>query len=149
MDDPEKNLMTSVLATQIQDYINAREMTDFSFMDKIGKLEREIKRLIKKLAKAEKEKYYTETEDIKWKIRLKQYKLLIASTHRKKTMVSRGRSAEVYIFENNEESDNYVFGFNFICRHLEMDPERFRKKIRELRLQHIRELSKGWEKKRL
>jgi len=147
--NPEKNLMISVLATQIQGYINAREMTDFSFMEEIIKLEKEIKRLIKKSTRVEKQKYHNESEYIKWKIRLKQRNLEIAAKHRKKIIVSQGRSAEIYIFENNEESDNYVFGFNFICRHLELDPERFRKKIRELRLQHIRELSKGWEKKRI
>lgn len=143
MDDPEKNLMTAVLATQIQDYINARELTDFPFMDKIGRLEKQIKILIRKLAKDKEKQYYKEAERMEQKIRLKQRNLEIAAKHRKKTIVSQGRSAEIYIFENNEESDNYVFGFNFICRHLELDPEKFRKKIRELRLQHIRELSKG------
>ena len=147
--DPEKNLMTAVLATQIQSYINAREMTDFSFMAKIEKFEKEITRLLKQLAQAEKKKCCNEAEYAEQKIRLKQCKLMIAVAHRKKTMVSKGRSAEIYIFENNEESDNYVFGFNFICRYLELDPEKFRKKIRELRLEHIRELSKGWEKKRI
>ena len=147
--DPEKNLMTGVLATQIQDYINAREITDFSFMDKIGRLEKEIKRLIRKLVQLKKKQYYNEAECTERKIRLKQCDLEIAAKHRKKIIVSQGRSAEIYIFENNKESDNYVFGFNFICRHLGLDPERFRKKIRELRLRHIRELSKGWEKKRI
>ena len=141
--DPEKNLMTAVLATQIQDYINAREITDFSFMDKIARLEKDIKRLIRKLPQDKEKQCYNETESMERKIRLKQCNLEIATKHRKKTIVSQGRSAEIYIFENNEESDNHVFGFNFICRYLELDPEKFRKKIRELRLQHIRELSKG------
>ena len=146
--DPEKNLMTAVLATQIQDYINAREMTNFSFVQEVGKVEREIKKLFKHLLQAKEKEYHKEAEHIEQKIMLKRSELSIAKAHRRKEIVLKGRTAEIYIFENNEESDNYVFGFNFICRHLGLEPERFRKKIRELRAKHIRELSKGWEKRR-
>lgn len=146
--DPEKNLMTAVLATQIQDYINAREMTNFSFVEEVRRLEREIKKLIRHLVQAKEKEYHNEAEHIEQKIMLKRSELSIAKAHRRKKIVLKGRSAEIYIFENNEESDNYVFGFNFISRYLELDPERFRKKIRELRLENIRDLSRDWEKKR-
>jgi len=147
--DPEKNLMTAVLTTQIQDYINAREITNFSFVEEVGRLDREIIKLIRHLVQAKEKEYHNKAEQIEQKIMFKRCELSIAKAHRRKKIASKGRSAEIYIFENNEESDNYVFGFNFICRYLELDPERFRKKIRELRLENIRELSKGWEKKRI
>jgi len=41
--------------------------------------------------------------------------------------------AENYIFRNDKESDNYIFGFNSICRYIEIDPGRFRKKLKELK----------------
>lgn len=42
-------------------------------------------------------------------------------------------TAKCYIWADNKQSDNYVFGFNFICRFIEIDPERFKAKIKAMR----------------
>jgi len=47
--------------------------------------------------------------------------------------MARGNVAESYIFDNSKSSEEYVFGFKFICRYIEIDPERFRKRIKEKR----------------
>jgi len=60
--------------------------------------------------------------------------------------LTRGREAMTYLFDDSKESDNYVFGFNFICRYIGIDPVRFRKAIRALRkenIQAIKEQAKG------
>ena len=41
--------------------------------------------------------------------------------------------AEIYIFRNDKESDEYVFGFNSTCKHIEIDPDKFRKRLKELK----------------
>jgi len=42
----------------------------------------------------------------------------------------RYKKAEIYIFNDLDESEEYVFGFKFICRYIGLDPLRFRKKIK-------------------
>ena len=45
--------------------------------------------------------------------------------------------ARNYIFEDNNYSDNYVFGFKFICRYINLDPKKMRKNIHERRLEKM------------
>jgi len=42
----------------------------------------------------------------------------------------RYKKAKIYIFNDLDESEEYVFGFKFICRYIGLDPLRFRKKIK-------------------
>lgn len=48
--------------------------------------------------------------------------------------------AEVYLFDDSKESDDYVLGFKFICKHIGIDPLRFRKKIKSIRKEDIKEI---------
>ncbi len=57
-----------------------------------------------------------------------------------------GKPAEVpraYIFENNKESTEYVFGFNFICTYIGLDPIRLRRKIKEMRTEQWADIYKS------
>jgi len=47
--------------------------------------------------------------------------------------MTRGEEAKYYIFEDFQESEDYVFGFKFICSYLGLDPKKFRKRIKEKR----------------
>lgn len=47
--------------------------------------------------------------------------------------MTRGNAAKVYIFDNSMYSEEYVFGFKFICTYLGIDPKKFRKRIKEKR----------------
>lgn len=40
-------------------------------------------------------------------------------------------AARRYIFTNDPESENYVFGFKFILKHMNIDPEKARAAIRK------------------
>jgi len=102
----QNKFMISVLATQIQDYLYAKGITD--------DIEGEH---LKSIGGKCKEKSAREL--------------------RKTKVLSRGLKAMVYIFDDTWSSDNYVFGFKFICRHIGLDPGRFRKAIRRLRQQQI------------
>lgn len=102
----QNKFMISVLATQIQDYLYARGITD----DIEGDHLKSIAILSKK--KTPREKAKTQT-------------------------LSRGLKAISYIFDDSWQSENYVFGFKFICKHIGLDPEKFRTAIRALRQQHI------------
>jgi len=115
--DGERKLMVAALAQRIQDYVNAKGESGDRLADEIESLERDIK----------KQTYlYVERSET-------------GKLHRRKRAVRRGVEAEHYIFDNNEESNNYVFGFNFICKTIGLDPNRFRRKIKELRQEKIRE----------
>jgi len=48
-------------------------------------------------------------------------------------LMAHAKNAEDYIFIDSKESDNYVFGFNFICRFIELDPERLRKQLANIK----------------
>jgi len=41
--------------------------------------------------------------------------------------------ARNYIFEDNNYSDNHVFGFKFICRYINMNPDYMRERIKKRR----------------
>ena len=101
-----RKLMISVLATQIQDYLYAKEITDH--------IEREYSRSIKRGQK-------------KSGVEL-----------RRTAALYRGVRAMAYIFDNSNGSDNYVFGFKFICRYIGLDPGRFQAAIRRLTIGTIR-----------
>jgi len=47
-------------------------------------------------------------------------------------------NAKEYIFQNDKESNEYVFGFNFVCTHIGLDPNKLRKAIKKT--------DGGWEK---
>jgi len=113
----QRKLMTSVLATQIQDYLYAKGITD----DIEGERARSIQRGIQWIGK-------------------KPSKEL-----RKTAVLTRGLAAMAYIFEDTWESGNYVFGFKFICRCIELEPEKFRIAIRRLKMEHIRGI---WDRAR-
>lgn len=42
----------------------------------------------------------------------------------------RYKQAEIYIFNDMDESEEYVFGFKFVCKYIGLDPLRFREKIK-------------------
>lgn len=105
--DAYKNLMIGVLAQQILCYIKAVKVGGLDFSTKL-------------------KKELTKIDGVKSKdIELKLKRRIKAMTE--------GEGAKYYIFANNEESERYVFGFIFICRYIGIDPERFRKKIKEKR----------------
>lgn len=101
-----RKLMIGVLATQIQDYLYAKEIAD--------NIEREYLKSIKRGLKKS------------------------GAELRRTAALSRGVRAMTYIFDNSNGSENYVFGFKFICRYIGLDPERFRTAIRALRMDTIR-----------
>jgi len=47
--------------------------------------------------------------------------------------MTRGNAAKAYIFDDSRNSEGYVFGFRFISSCLGIDPEKFRKRIKEKR----------------
>ena len=102
----QNKFMISVLATQIQDYLYAKGITD--------DIEGEH---LKSIAGKCKEK---SPKDL-----------------RKTKMLSCGLKAMAYIFDDTWQSENYVFGFKFICRYIGLDPEKFRAAIRALRKEHV------------
>lgn len=61
-------------------------------------------------------------------------------------IMSRGQAAKCYIFDDTKASDNYIFGFKFICRYLSIDPERFREKIRGKREEFWKNIFKNIRK---
>jgi len=44
---------------------------------------------------------------------------------------SRKRQAEIYLFSDTKESENYILGFKNICSYFGYDPVRLRKKLIE------------------
>lgn len=102
-----KNLMTAVLANVISDYIKAVNVGGLDFSKKLKK------------------------ERVKLK-NIKQ-KDLTSKQKRNIEAMARGEDAKHYIFDDSDESENYVFGFKFICTFIGLNPEKFRKKIREKR----------------
>lgn len=103
-----RKLMISVLATQIQDYMQAKELTNDIDAEHL-----------KLLQKKQMKKNMTGMES------------RLAGT------LTRGREAMIYLFDDSKESDEWVFGFNFICRYIGIDPVRFRRAIRALRKENI------------
>ena len=111
-----RKLMISVLATQIQDYLYAKETAEniaAAHMQAVLKGTSRKQRTAKEL--------------------------------RRTTMLTRGLKAMSYIFEDTWESENYVFGFKFICRYIELEPEKFRKAIWALKREHVRGI---WDRAR-
>lgn len=45
------------------------------------------------------------------------------------------KAAEGYIFDDSRKAQKYVFSFVNICKHIELDPGKFRKKIKLLRIE--------------
>ena len=41
------------------------------------------------------------------------------------------KKAKVYIFDDTSESEEYVFGFKFVCKYIGLDPAKFREKIKK------------------
>ena len=44
------------------------------------------------------------------------------------------KAAKSYIFDDSEEARNYVFSFVSICKYIDLDPGKFREKIKLLRI---------------
>lgn len=103
-----RKLMIAVLACQIQDYMQAKELTNDIEAEHLKLLR--LKALKKNMTGVEQR---------------------IAGT------LTRGREAMVYLFDESKESDEYVFGFNFICSYIGIDSTRFRNAIRALRKENI------------
>ena len=103
----DKKLMTAVLAQVMTDYIQAVKVGGLDFSKK-------LKKEIAKISKAKKKNC-----DLK--------KL------RKIELMTRGENAKCYIFDDSDESRGYVFGFEFICTYIGLDPGRLRKRIKEKR----------------
>lgn len=138
-----EKLMISLLAQQVMDYINAREVTDFSFEKEVIKLQKQINPDSKKLAmlrKLRSDNLDDMIKNIEAEIEFIKLNKKLSNLECKKKLFGLGESARVYIFENSKESKEYVFGFEFICTYFGLDPERFRKKIKELRRKQIKEL---------
>jgi len=108
-----KKLMISVLAQAMTDYIQAIKIGGLGFTEKLKRNSTEMVKKLKKDSKA----FLYRTPKEKCEI---------------ETM-TKGQKAKIYIFENDEESETYVFGFKFICNYIGIDPEKFRKKIKEKR----------------
>ena len=105
--DGYKKLMIGVLAQQILCYIKAIRVGGLNFPEK-------LKQALAKVGA-------TRVKDLEPKLR------------RHIEAMTSGELAKYYIFADSEESEEYVFGFKFICSYIGIDPERFRKKIREKR----------------
>jgi hypothetical protein len=112
----DQKLMIAVLATQIQDYLYARGTTDD-----------------------------IEGEHLK-SVRGKRWRRKrTPKEQRRVALLTRGLTAKAYIFDDTWESENYVFGFIFICSYIGLDPEKFRTAIRALKMEHI---SGVWDRAR-
>jgi len=105
--DGYKNLMTAVLTQMITDYIHAIKIGGINFEEKLSRDRIEMKKIKKKNCDAK----------------------MVRSVN----AMTRGEEAKYYIFEDFEESEKYVFGFKFICSYIGLDPEKFRKRIKEKR----------------
>lgn len=103
----EKELMTAVLASILKDYIHAVKVGGLDFSKKLKKEQTKIDKMKKVNCNPK--------------------------TLRKVELMSRGEDAKHYIFDDSKESEEYVFGFKFICTYIGLDPEKFRKAIKEKR----------------
>ena len=110
--DGYKKLMTSVLTQAITDYIQAVKVGGIKFSKKLKK-----------------EVFDLNMDDILQGIRLTRSN---KESHNI-TAMTRGNKAKEYIFDTSEDSTDYVFEFKFICTYLGIDPEKFRKRIKEKR----------------
>ena len=99
--------MIAVLTQMITDYIHAIKIGGLNFKEKLNKDRIKIKEGKKKYCDA---------------------KML-----RNVNAMTSGEEARYYIFEDFKESEEYVFGFKFICSYIGLDPEKFRKRIKEKR----------------
>jgi len=141
--DGYEKLMISILTQQIMDYINAREVTDFSFEQEILKLQEQINPDSKKLdtlRKMRSDNLDDMIKNIESEIEFIKLNKKLSKLKHKKQLFGHGENARIYIFENKKESNEYVFGFEFICNYFGLDPEKFRKKIEALRQEHIKKL---------
>jgi len=112
----EEKLMISVLTRQIIDYLNSISISE---------------KLYGKAIQPSELKLY----DGRGKgSGLKKNK----RTKRKYAELNRGQKAEAYIFNNDRNSEFYVFGFKFICKHIGLDPERLRKRIKETKMEQVK-----------
>lgn len=169
------NLMTAVLTTQIQDYINAREITDYSLQQEISSTSKKIKSLnktIESIGIGKTKSLDAMIKNIEKEVRVFLLHKKLARIGSRRTLCVLGERARQYIFEDMQpifkvdditvwdkekkknvldkkisskiigytKSDEYVFGFKFVCSYLGLDPIKFRKKIKELRIKHIKEL---------
>lgn len=103
-----RKLMISVLATQIQDYLRAKEITEH-------------------------------LEDAHYVAISKRRDKKTGREQRMTSTLTRGLAAQSYIFDDTWDSENYVFGFKFICSYIELDPTKFREAIRDLKREDIRD----------
>lgn len=139
----------------IHDYMAAREITDYSFRRQIRKKKRSRARMTfilnHRIQQAQRfmetAKSQTFGEDdlrVFFKILASALRLkkAILNSRRESKLLTRGQMAYQYIFIDNEESDNYQFGFNFICRYIGLDPERLRERIREIKQEQIQGIRK-------
>ena len=146
---PEEKLLIGVLAQKIQDYMSARELTDYGFK-RIGR-KRKLSRArlifimhhrklrIRQIINEPSPDLGQFLKQVRSFYRLKQ---AISSSLRKQKMLSHGQAAYQYIFLDDYESDNYVLGFNYICRYIGLDPKRLRDKIREIKQDQIKGIRK-------
>lgn len=122
----EEKLMIAVLTTQIIAYLNSISVSE---------------ELYGKAIQPSKLKLY----DGRGKgTALKKNK----KSKRRYAELNRGQKAEAYIFEDNRESEFYVFGFTFICKHIGLDPGKLRKKIKETKMEQVRYRMRRFERVR-
>ena len=112
--------MISVLAQAITDYINAVRMGGIDFTEKLKRDSIEIAKEMRKGRRA--------------------YVFMTPKERLAAKVMTRGNKAKEYIFLESRESEEYVFGFKFICTYLGIDPERFRKRIKEKREEFWRDI---------
>ncbi len=141
--------MIGVLAQMIQDFMAARELTDYGFkrMSRKGRLSKTRLRFIMNHRKENLQKIIrAPSPDLGQYLRqLNSYFRLrqtISSSKRKQKMLSHGQAAYQYIFLDDYESDNYVLGFNYICRYIGLDPDRLRDRIGEIKQDQIKGIRK-------
>lgn len=97
------HLMTNVLATQVQDYINAKEITNYPLQEEIAKISKRIKTLNKKIGKVGIKKSKSLDEmiaNIEKEVKLFLLCEKLNKISNRKTLLGHGEEARRYIFED-------------------------------------------------
>ncbi len=147
--------MIGVLSQIIHDYMSAREITNLNFrrLAKKERLKKARLNFIQGYRKLQIHKFIGHKKNLEFGAEeLKLFLKILGSYYRLKYRIQkkirgqktlgRGRLAEIYLFDDSYESDNYVFGFSYICRYIGLDPKRMRQKIREIKQEQIEGIRK-------
>jgi len=113
--DPYENLMIAVLAQAITDYIQAIKVGGLDFSEQLRRRSQGI---------------------VDGRTLGQGKEAFIFMSHKEKrelTAMSRGNVAKTWIFDHSSVSEEYVFGFEFICSYFGLEPQKFRKRITEKR----------------